>query len=86
MSTASEKRGRYQEGLCSNSSLVMQAKTAGKISTLDMGRADFGLPKELASKIPWESAFAGIGVYECWSFFKSHFLGSVLVPSFQPQQ
>ena len=47
-------------------------KTASKTSTLDMGRADFGLLKELVSKVPWESAFEGTGVHECWSLFKSH--------------
>ena len=40
-------------------------KTASKTSTLDMGRADFGLLKELVSKSPWESTFEGIGVHEC---------------------
>ncbi|GAB0203247.1 hypothetical protein GRJ2_002790300 [Grus japonensis] len=45
-------------------------KIASKTSTLDMGRADFRLLKELVSKVPWESAFEGIGVHECWSLVK----------------
>ncbi|XP_052628596.1 uncharacterized protein LOC128134646 [Harpia harpyja] len=49
-------------------------KTASKTSTLDMGRADFRLLRGLVSKVPWESAFEGIGVHECWSLFKSHLL------------
>ena len=49
-------------------------KTSSKTSTLDMGRADFGLLKELVSKVPWESAFEDLGVHECWSLFKSHLL------------
>lgn len=39
-----------------------------------MGRADFGLLKELVSKVPWESAFEGIWIHECWSLFKSQLL------------
>ncbi|KAF1676790.1 hypothetical protein FQV07_0001317, partial [Pygoscelis papua] len=39
-----------------------------------MGRATFGLLKELVSKVSWESAFEGTGVHECWSLFKSHLL------------
>lgn len=31
-----------------------------KTSTLGVGRAELGLLKELVSKVPWESAFAGI--------------------------
>ena len=34
------------------------------------------LLKELVSKVPWESAFEGIGVHECWSLIKSHLLKS----------
>ena len=49
-------------------------KNASKTSALDKGRADFGLLKKLVSKVPWESAFEGIGVHECWSLFKSHLL------------
>ena len=41
---------------------------------LDIGRVDFGLLKGLVSKVPWESAFEGFGVQECWSLFKSHVL------------
>ena len=51
-------------------------KTASKTSTLDMGRADFGLLKELLRQVPWESAFEGVGVHECWSLFKSHLFKS----------
>lgn len=33
-------------------------KTASKTSTLDLGRADFGLPEELARKGPGETCFS----------------------------
>ncbi|GAB0207049.1 ubiquitin-associated protein 1 [Grus japonensis] len=45
-------------------------KTATKTSTLDMGRADFRLLRELVSQIPWETALEGIGVHQCWSLLK----------------
>lgn len=44
-------------------------KTASRTLTVDMRRADFGLLKELASKVPWELALQGIGVHECWFTF-----------------
>ena len=47
-------------------------KTATKSSTLEMGRADSGLLRELVSKVPWETAFKGIGVHQCWSLFRKH--------------
>ena len=46
-------------------------KTASKTLTLGVGRADFGLLKELVSNAPWESAFGDAGVHECWSLLKS---------------
>ncbi|GAB0207904.1 mitochondrial enolase superfamily member 1 [Grus japonensis] len=49
-------------------------KTATKTSTLDMGRADFRLLRELVSQVPWETALEGIGVHQCWSLFKVHLL------------
>ena len=49
-------------------------KTATKTSTLNMGKADFGLLRELVSQVPWETALEGIGVHQCWSLFKGHLL------------
>ena len=49
-------------------------KTASKTSTLDMGRKDLGLLKELVNKATLESAFEGIRVHECWSLFNSYLL------------
>lgn len=46
-------------------------KTDSKTSTLDAGRADFRILKELVSKVPRKSAFEVTGVDECWSLFKS---------------
>ncbi|KAJ7411815.1 hypothetical protein BTVI_48486 [Pitangus sulphuratus] len=51
-----------------------RTKIAIKTSTLDMGRIDFGLLKEVVSKILCKSASEDIGVHECWSLFKSHLL------------
>ena len=54
--------------------IVSRRKTASKTLTLDMGRADLGLLKELVSTVRWESALEGSGVHEWWSLFKSHLL------------
>lgn len=53
---------------------VDMGKTVSRATTLDSGTADFRLLKELVSKVPWASAFEGIGVHKWWSLFKSHFL------------
>ncbi|MGZ7263549.1 hypothetical protein ACXWQS_09520, partial [Streptococcus pyogenes] len=45
-------------------------KSATKTSSLDMGKADFRLLRELVSKVPWETALEGLDVHQCWSFFK----------------
>ena len=39
-------------------------KSATKTSALDTGKADFRLLRELVSKVPWETAFEGIGVHQ----------------------
>jgi len=39
-------------------------KSTSKTLTLNMGRADFWLLKELVSKVPWESTFEGISTEE----------------------
>lgn len=49
-------------------------KTASKASTLDMRRPDLRLLRELASKAPWENAFEGVGVHQCWLLFWHHLL------------
>lgn len=46
-------------------------KTATKTSTLDMGKAEFRLLRELVSKVPRETAFEDIRVYQCWSISKN---------------
>lgn len=35
--------------------------------------------KKLVHKVPWESAFEGIEVHECWSLFRSTGVGTVEV-------
>jgi len=49
-------------------------KTATKISTLDMWRADSRLLRELVRKVPLEIHFECTGVHQCWSLFKYHLL------------
>jgi len=46
-------------------------KPASKTSTLDMGRVDFRLLKELISKVPWESVFEGIGSMNTGHFLRA---------------
>lgn len=41
------------------------------ISTLDFRWANFKLSRELFSRVPWESAFVGLGVHKCWSVFNN---------------
>jgi len=41
---------------------------------LDHRRANFGLFKELVGGIPWARTLEGMGIQECWSLFKQHFL------------
>ncbi|KAJ7413473.1 cytosolic phospholipase A2 beta-like isoform X4 [Willisornis vidua] len=53
---------------------VGRRKSASKISTLDMRRADFRQLWELVSKVPRENVFAGAGVLQGWSLFKPHLL------------
>lgn len=48
-------------------------RIARKIATMDFGRADLYLLKDLLGRIPWEWALQGRGVQECWSVFKHHF-------------
>jgi len=45
-----------------------------RIKTLDFGRANFGLFKDLLGGIPWVRALEGWGVQESWLLFKHHFL------------
>ncbi|KAK4806138.1 hypothetical protein QYF61_001061 [Mycteria americana] len=52
---------------------VMRKKDS-RVATLDFRRANFKLLGELISRVPWESAFEGLGVHECWSAFKNHLL------------
>ncbi|KFV17941.1 hypothetical protein N340_02406, partial [Tauraco erythrolophus] len=42
--------------------------------TLDFRRADFGLFRDLLSRVQWDEALAGRGVQESWLIFKDHLL------------
>ena len=37
---------------------------------MDFWRADFGLFRTLAERVPWEKVLKGKGVQEGWTFFK----------------
>ncbi|KAK4827846.1 LOW QUALITY PROTEIN: hypothetical protein QYF61_021983 [Mycteria americana] len=41
-----------------------------RTATLDFWRADFGLFRGLADRVPWEAVLKGKGVQEGWTFFK----------------
>lgn len=44
-------------------------KSASKMSALDMRRAELQAAQGI-SKVPWDNAFSGAEVYQCWSLFK----------------
>ena len=41
-----------------------------RTATLDFWRADFGLFRTLADRVPWEAVLKGRGVQEGWTFLK----------------
>lgn len=45
-----------------------------KVAALYFKRANFKLRRELHRSVLWESAFEGLGFYECWSVLKNHHL------------
>jgi len=45
-----------------------------KTSTMDFRRADFGLFRMMAQRVPWERVLKGKGVQEGWTFFKEEVL------------
>ncbi|GAB0206751.1 mitochondrial enolase superfamily member 1 [Grus japonensis] len=45
-----------------------------KLTTLDFGRADFGLFRDLLARIPWDKALEGRGSQDSWLIFKGHLL------------
>ncbi|KAK4832965.1 hypothetical protein QYF61_026791 [Mycteria americana] len=45
-----------------------------RTATLDFRRADFGLFRGLADRVPWEAALKSKGVQEGWTFFKKKIL------------
>jgi len=52
---------------------VMRRKVS-RVVTLGFKKANFNLFRGLVNSVPWESAFEGLGVHECWSVFKNHLL------------
>ncbi|KFQ44814.1 hypothetical protein N333_11559, partial [Nestor notabilis] len=42
--------------------------------TLDFKKADFGLFRNLLSKVPWDIVLEGRGAQDCWLIFKGHLL------------
>ncbi|GAB0181834.1 mitochondrial enolase superfamily member 1 [Grus japonensis] len=45
-----------------------------KLTTLDFGRADFGLFRDLLGRVPWDKALEGRGAQDSWLIFKGHLL------------
>lgn len=45
-----------------------------KLSALDFRRAEFGLFKELLSRLPWNEALEERGAQRSWLILKVHFL------------
>ncbi|GAB0209884.1 hypothetical protein GRJ2_003454100 [Grus japonensis] len=45
-----------------------------KLTTLDFGRADLGLFRDLLARIPWDKALEGRGTQDSWLIFKGHLL------------
>ncbi|KAK4821440.1 hypothetical protein QYF61_020023 [Mycteria americana] len=45
-----------------------------RTATLDFWRADFGLFRKLADRVPWDVVLKGKGVQEGWAFFKKEML------------
>ncbi|GAB0186399.1 hypothetical protein GRJ2_001105200 [Grus japonensis] len=45
-----------------------------KLTTLDFGRADFGLFRDLLGRILWDKALEGRGAQDSWLIFKGHLL------------
>jgi len=49
-------------------------RRASKTTTMDFQRADFGLLRTLAERVPWERVLKGKGVQAGWTFFKEEVL------------
>ena len=52
----------------------VRRKKVSRVATVDFKKANWKLRKELLSCVPWEFAFEGLGVEECWAVLKSHLL------------
>lgn len=49
-------------------------KGVSRTATLDLGRADFGLLRRLAGRVPWNAVLNGRGVQEAWTFLRKEIL------------
>jgi len=49
-------------------------KKVSRVSTQDFKTEYLKLFRKLLSNVPWESAFEGLVVHDCWSIFKNHLL------------
>lgn len=61
--------------------IVLGDRRKRATETLDMGKSDFMLLGELFGKFPRKTASEGIGVHQCWSLLKYHFLPSNSITS-----
>ncbi|PKU43211.1 tetratricopeptide repeat protein hypothetical protein [Limosa lapponica baueri] len=49
-------------------------RARSKLSALDFRRADFGLFRDLLSRVPWDNTLEGREVHESWLILKDHLL------------
>ncbi|PKU38944.1 rna-directed dna polymerase from mobile element jockey-like [Limosa lapponica baueri] len=49
-------------------------RVCSKLATLDFGRADFGLLRDLIGRVAWEKELEGRGAQESWLVFKGHLI------------
>ena len=66
--------GHSEHEMVKFKTLSVMRKKDSTVATQDFKRANFKLLRELVSSVPWESAFEGLGVHECWSVLKNRLL------------
>ncbi|PKU40564.1 hypothetical protein llap_9133 [Limosa lapponica baueri] len=54
--------------------LRAERRVHSKLATLDLRRADFGLFRDLLSRVPWDKALEGRRAQESWLIFIDHLL------------
>ena len=52
--------------------ILRSVRREHQLTTLDFGRADFGLFRYLLGRVPWDRVMEGRWVQESWVIFKDH--------------